>query len=60
MLESITLGFIQGITEWLPVSSEGMTTLVKISFFGGGVEQSIAIAVFLHLGTFFAALSMLL
>ncbi len=28
MLEAALLGLIQGITEWLPVSSEGVVTAV--------------------------------
>ena len=57
MLENFILGLIQGIAEWLPVSSEGMIILVKTKFFGGA-ETDILIrqALFLHLGTFFAAL----
>ncbi|NCD00862.1 undecaprenyl-diphosphate phosphatase [bacterium] len=58
MFESFVLGAIQGIFEWLPVSSEGFIFLVKANFFnstetlGGLISQ----ALFLHLGTFFAAL----
>lgn len=57
MLESIILGAIQGIAEWLPISSEGAIVLVKNNFFGGGaLSDTIQLALFLHLGTFFAAL----
>jgi len=58
MLEGIILGIIQGITEWLPVSSEGILVLVKSNFFGEGesLREMIGFAVFLHLGTFLAAL----
>ncbi len=56
MLEGIIFGIIQGIAEWLPVSSEGVITLVKANFFGGGgVEEIIKFALFLHLGTALAA-----
>ena len=57
MLEQIILGIIQGITEWLPISSEGVIVLVAKNFFD---EQALEIiikqALFLHLGTFLAAL----
>jgi undecaprenyl-diphosphatase len=58
MSESIILGIIQGITEWLPISSEGAIILAKINLFEGGLEAGdlIRYALFLHLGTFFAAL----
>ncbi len=57
MFESIVLGIVQGVTEWLPISSEGMIVLVKTNFFGGGgLEDIIKTALFLHLGTFLAAL----
>ena len=56
MLEAIVLGTIQGIAEWLPVSSEGMIVLVKTNFFGTtGLRDSVELALFLHLGTFLAA-----
>ncbi|MFH1523169.1 MAG: undecaprenyl-diphosphate phosphatase [Patescibacteria group bacterium] len=58
MFESIILGVIQGIAEWLPVSSEGLTLLIKTNFFsnGGSVQDIIGLALWLHLGTFLAAL----
>ena len=56
MWESFVLGAIQGMVEWLPVSSEGMLVLAKNNWFGGGsLEEMIKLALFLHLGTFFAA-----
>jgi len=56
MLEGLVLGIIQGITEWLPISSEGILTLVGMKFFGKDLASSVSMAVFLHLGTFLAAL----
>ena len=56
MAEGFILGIIQGITEWLPVSSEGILTLVGIKFFGRDLAGSISMAIFLHMGTFFSAL----
>lgn len=57
IFEAIILGAVQGVTEWLPVSSEGMIVLVKTNFFGGAVlADIIRTALFLHLGTFLAAL----
>ena len=58
MFEQIILGIVQGVTEWLPVSSEGATILIQVNFFGGSdnVTDLVRQALFLHLGTFFAAL----
>jgi undecaprenyl-diphosphatase len=56
LIESIILGIIQGVAEWLPVSSEGLITLISLNFFQKDLLASINTAAFLHLGTFFAAL----
>ncbi len=58
IFESIILGAVQGIAEWLPVSSEGLIFLIKINFFnsGEGVMEITSLALFLHFGTFLAAL----
>ncbi len=57
MIQGIILGFIQGITEWLPVSSEGLIVLAQIHIFHqGNLQENINLALFLHFGTFFAAL----
>jgi undecaprenyl-diphosphatase len=57
LLESIVLGIIQGIAEWLPISSQALIALAKIHLFGAGdTSEIIELAIFLHLGTFFAAL----
>ncbi|PJE50481.1 MAG: UDP-diphosphatase [Candidatus Yanofskybacteria bacterium CG10_big_fil_rev_8_21_14_0_10_36_16] len=56
-MENIVLGIIQGVTEWLPISSEGVLFIVKTNFFGATeTTEIIKEALFLHLGTFFAAL----
>lgn len=57
MLEGIVLGIIQGITEWLPISSEAVLILVKTNFFNEGesLTELIGLALFLHLGTLLAA-----
>ena len=56
-LQQIILGIIQGITEWLPISSSGILTLVMSNFFGiTDIGDLISKLLLLHLGTFFAAL----
>ena len=50
----IILGIIQGIFEWIPISSQGVTALAS-QFLIKGVPP-VEMALFLHLGTFLAVL----
>lgn len=52
MLSYIILGIIQGITEFLPVSSSGHLVIVQRVL--GITQNQLAISVVLHLGTAFA------
>ena len=54
MLDYIILGTIQGIFEWLPISSQGITA-VATSILIKKVNP-IDVALFLHVGTFFSVL----
>ncbi|MFH1430256.1 MAG: undecaprenyl-diphosphate phosphatase [Candidatus Uhrbacteria bacterium] len=57
MIESFIFGAVQGIAEWLPVSSEGLIVLLGMHGpFAIRTEQLIPLALFLHLGTALAAL----
>jgi undecaprenyl-diphosphatase len=57
MYEMLILGAVQGIAEWLPVSSEGLLVLIQVNFFSlASIDAAIKSALFLHLGTFLAAL----
>ena len=49
LLEAIILGLIQGLTEFLPVSSSGHLVLAQNLM--GITENQLAISVVLHLGT---------
>jgi len=53
VLEPLVLGFVQGVTEWLPISSEGAIVLVETLLFHRTESLSALIryALFLHLGT---------
>jgi undecaprenyl-diphosphatase len=55
MFESVVLGLIQGITEWLPVSSEGLITLASTILFSNDPNESVDIALWVHLGTAISA-----
>ena len=56
MLEGIISGIIQGIFEWLPVSSQGVITMVSEILMDYEVESAIALGIWLHSGTSLAAL----
>jgi len=56
VLQYLILGIIQGITEWLPISSSGISALVMSNVYGiTDVNFILRSLLFLHLGTFFAA-----
>ena len=54
--EAAIIGVLQGVLEWLPVSSEGNITLFLVSVLGLDPSETLRLAVFLHLGTGLAAL----
>lgn len=54
MWEYILLGIMQGIFEWLPISSEGVTALTSQFLIEG--FNPVDVALFMHLGTFFVIL----
>ena len=48
LLQALILGIVQGITEWLPISSSGHLVLFQELF---GLSQPVVFDVFLHLGS---------
>jgi len=55
LYEVIFLGIIQGITEWLPISSEGIITFIASLALGQTFLEAVSLAIWLHLGTACAA-----
>lgn len=49
-IEAVVLGLIQGLTEFLPVSSSGHLTIAG-TFFGLSGEENLAFAILLHVAT---------
>ena len=47
----LILGILQGLFEWLPVSSEGQLVIVLVNFFKISPEVATALALFAHIGT---------
>lgn len=54
-LQAAIIGLLQGVFEWLPVSSEAVITLTMTQFYGSNVVTSLNSAVWLHTGTMLAA-----
>jgi undecaprenyl-diphosphatase len=47
---ALVVGFVQGVVEWLPVSSEG-TVAVVLTLLGREPDAAVQLALFLHAGT---------
>ena len=56
MIEYIILAILQGLFEWLPISSSGQVMIFAINGFGISPEEAFSLAIWLHLGTMFAVL----
>ncbi len=54
-VEAVVLAVIQGLTEWLPVSSEGISSIVMMNFFNKTLSEAVFISIWLHTGTLLAA-----
>lgn len=54
LLIALLVGALQGVFEWLPISSEGNITIV-LSALGRSPDEVVAFALFLHLGTAISA-----
>jgi undecaprenyl-diphosphatase len=52
----LILGLLQGLIEWLPVSSEGNLTVLAITLLGLEPRHALSVSIYLHIGTGLAAL----
>ncbi len=53
---AVILGLLQGVLEWLPVSSQGNLVVLMASLMGMDPSEALSQSVYLHLGTGLAAL----
>ena len=56
MIELIFIAILQGIFEWLPISSSGQVMIISINFFGIPPDQAFSLSIWMHLGTTIAIL----
>ncbi len=57
MIEYMILGLIQGILEWLPVSSEGSLVLILVNALKMNLSTAISLSIYAHLGTALAVVT---
>ncbi len=55
--EALLLGSIQGVAEWLPISSEGLVATVYSLLTGSALSEGVEFSLWLHLGTALSALA---
>ncbi len=51
MAAAAALGILQGLFEWLPVSSEGIVAAVYTLSFDASLDEAVGFALWLHVGT---------
>lgn len=56
MIEYIIIAIIQGLVEWLPISSSGQVFLVATNFLNIDPAQAFSLSIWLHFGTMLAVL----
>ncbi|MCW3979287.1 MAG: undecaprenyl-diphosphate phosphatase [Candidatus Bathyarchaeota archaeon] len=56
LVASLIVGLLQGLLEWLPISSQGNLVVLMMSVLGLEPDFALSLSVYLHLGTGLAAL----
>jgi undecaprenyl-diphosphatase len=56
MIEYIIIAIIQGLVEWLPISSSGQVLIASVTIFGIPPEQAFSLSIWVHLGTTIAVI----
>ena len=55
LIQAIVLGLMQGVIEWLPISSQGQVMVTALALFNIPVGKALSYSIFLHIGTLIAA-----
>ena len=55
LLYSIIVGLVQGVSEWLPISSKTQVLFVSTILFGIPLDAAYAFGLFMEVGSFFSA-----
>ena len=56
MIEYIIIAILQGLLEWLPISSSGQVMIFSLKILDISPEQAYSLSIWLHLGTMFAVI----
>jgi len=56
MIEYLIIAILQGLFEWLPISSSGQVMIFSTTLFNISPEEAFSLAIFLHLGTALAVI----
>ncbi len=56
IVKYLLVGLLQGVLEWLPISSQGNLVLVMVYLFGFKAGEALPISIYLHTGTLLAVL----
>ncbi|MFX1410665.1 MAG: undecaprenyl-diphosphate phosphatase [Promethearchaeota archaeon] len=56
MIEYIIIAILQGLFEWVPISSSGQVMIFSVTLFNISSDQAFSLAIWLHLGTALAVI----
>jgi undecaprenyl-diphosphatase len=56
MIEYILIAIMQGLVEWLPISSSGQVFIVATNFLNISPDEAFSLSIWLHFGTMLAVL----